>query len=92
MTAYSRTGRPVVVDTRLLSSVSCPACRQVRSHVIDSRQTAEGVRRRRVCDACQRRFTTYEMVVDPAVFAKERQRAKGIAAQLRSMAQALEVW
>jgi transcriptional repressor NrdR len=37
-------------------------CGNVSSHVIDSRPTEDGsvIRRRRECDACGRRFTTYE--------------------------------
>ena len=40
----------------------CPYCDKPDTRVIDSRQTEDGyvVRRRRVCDACGKRFTTYE--------------------------------
>lgn len=40
----------------------CPACKSSDNKVIDSRLTERGVaiRRRRVCQACQRRFTTKE--------------------------------
>src|SRR6185295_2115404 len=42
----------------------CPFCRTPDSRVVDSRLGKEGdvVRRRRHCDACGRRFTTYERV------------------------------
>lgn len=42
----------------------CPFCRAGESRVVDSRLGREGdaVRRRRHCDACGRRFTTYERV------------------------------
>ncbi len=42
----------------------CPFCHAADSRVLDSRQTEDGavVRRRRVCDNCHRRFTTYERV------------------------------
>lgn len=42
----------------------CPFCRGADSRVVDSRLGREGdaVRRRRHCDACGRRFTTYERV------------------------------
>ena len=42
----------------------CPFCAFVESKVIDSRPTDEGqrIRRRRECLACQKRFTTFEMI------------------------------
>lgn len=42
----------------------CPFCNARDSRVLESRLTAENssVRRRRQCEACQRRFTTYERV------------------------------
>jgi transcriptional repressor NrdR len=46
--------------------VHCPYC-DGDSHVVDSRATADAVRRRRLCEACKRRFTTYERVGAPAL-------------------------
>ena len=42
----------------------CPYCGHVESKVIDSRESKKGIsiRRRRECEACRRRFTTYEKV------------------------------
>ena len=42
----------------------CPFCHAPDSKVIDSRLARDGdlIRRRRGCDACGRRFTTYERV------------------------------
>ena len=42
----------------------CPFCGYAESKVIDSRPADEGtsIRRRRECLACQRRFTTYEVM------------------------------
>lgn len=42
----------------------CPFCNSADTKVIDSRPTEEGhaIRRRRGCDACGKRFTTYEKV------------------------------
>src|SRR5512145_77262 len=42
----------------------CPFCGKDQDRVIDSRSTKEGdvIRRRRECELCQRRFTTYERV------------------------------
>lgn len=44
----------------------CPYCSSLSNRVIDSRLSKEGneIRRRRVCDDCQRRFTTYERVAE----------------------------
>ena len=42
----------------------CPYCNESDTKVIDSRLAAEGaqVRRRRQCNSCQERFTTFEVV------------------------------
>ena len=44
--------------------MKCPFCGDQESKVVDSRRSEEGdsIRRRRECMACQRRFTTYEIV------------------------------
>ena len=42
--------------------MSCPYCGHTDSKVIDSRDAGDGVRRRRECLNCERRFTTYEYV------------------------------
>lgn len=40
----------------------CPYCASPNSKVIDSRDAENGIRRRRECQACTRRFTTYERI------------------------------
>jgi len=40
----------------------CPFCSSVDSKVVDSRDTETGVRRRRECLSCGKRFTTYERI------------------------------
>lgn len=40
----------------------CPYCAAVESKVVDSRDTETGIRRRRECLVCGRRFTTYERI------------------------------
>ena len=44
--------------------MKCPFCSHENTRVIDSRPADENnsVRRRRVCDECEKRFTTYEKV------------------------------
>jgi len=46
--------------------MKCPYCASLSNRVIDSRLSKEGdeIRRRRVCDDCNRRFTTYERVAE----------------------------
>ena len=44
--------------------MKCPFCGYIDSKVIDSRPAEEGatIRRRRECLACQKRFTTFEII------------------------------
>ncbi len=44
--------------------MKCPFCGQIDSKVVDSRPAEEyaSIRRRRECNSCGRRFTTYEIV------------------------------
>jgi transcriptional repressor NrdR len=44
--------------------MKCPACSASENKVVDSRTAKEGdaIRRRRECDACGARFTTYEQI------------------------------
>ena len=41
--------------------MKCPYCGN-KSRVVDTRSAGEGIRRRRECKSCGRRFTTYERV------------------------------
>ena len=50
----------------------CPFCSNVDSKVIDSRDTRDGVRRRRECLRCGLRFTTYERVQTRALMVIKR--------------------
>jgi len=58
--------------------MQCPTCHHPESRVVDSRLAAGGTVtwRRRECDACKRRFTTYERVehVLPSVVKKDGHR------------------
>jgi transcriptional repressor NrdR len=51
--------------------VQCPYC-SGDSSVTETRVTADGLRRRRVCTACKRRFTTYEKVGAPGLKVTKR--------------------
>ena len=58
--------------------VKCPFCTNAESKVTDTRASAQGdvIRRRRECESCARRFTTYERVEEvlPAVVKKDGRR------------------
>jgi transcriptional repressor NrdR len=58
--------------------VKCPFCGHLEDKVIDSRAAGTGdvIRRRRECESCSRRFTTYERVEDvlPTVVKKDGRR------------------
>ena len=56
----------------------CPFCRDLENRVVDSRLGKDGdaIRRRRHCERCARRFTTYERVEEalPMVVKKDGRR------------------
>ena len=49
--------------------MNCPSCHKEDSKVVDSRSIkgGESIRRRRECNACNFRYTTYEYVLDNPV-------------------------
>lgn len=55
--------------------MKCPFCQALENKVIDSRLSKDNevIRRRRECEACERRFTTYERVEEvlPMVVKKD---------------------
>lgn len=52
----------------------CPACGHLRDRVVDSRQTEDGrsIRRRRECETCGGRFTTFERIETAMVQVRKR--------------------
>jgi transcriptional repressor NrdR len=54
----------------------CPYCDNARTRVIDTTRSARGVRRRRECKACGRRFSTVERAIltTPLVVKRDGQR------------------
>lgn len=40
----------------------CPVCGGDDCRVVDTRASGDGIRRRRVCQACEHRFTTFERI------------------------------
>lgn len=68
--------------------MKCVYCNCTESRVIDSRQTEDGaaIRRRRECEGCSRRFTTYEKIdtVPLMVIKKDKRRQPFDSSKLRS--------
>ena len=58
--------------------MKCPACGFAESKVIDSRHVEEGnsIKRRRECLACQKRYTTYEIIETMQIFVIKKNGAK----------------
>lgn len=52
----------------------CPGCGNVRDRVVDSRQAEDGrsIRRRRECESCGGRFTTFERIETATVQVRKR--------------------
>lgn len=42
--------------------MKCPYCSDSQTRVIETREAGDSLRRRRECQACEQRFTTYERV------------------------------
>ena len=66
----------------------CPFCSHEDTQVVETRESDEGdvVRRRRRCQSCDKRFTTYERaeIALPAVVKKDGSRVDFDAAKLRA--------
>lgn len=58
--------------------MNCPFCRHTKNKVTNKRESPEGIRRRRECLKCAKRFTTYEKIaeVDIYVIKKNNSREK----------------
>ena len=66
----------------------CPYCSHDETQVVETRESDEGdvVRRRRRCQSCDKRFTTYERaeIALPAVVKRDGTRAEFDAGKLRA--------
>ena len=58
--------------------MKCPACGFAESKVVDSRHVEEGnsIKRRRECLACQKRYTTYEIIETVQIFVIKKDASK----------------
>lgn len=54
--------------------MKCPGCGYLESKVVDSRPTTDGssIRRRRECEACGRRFTTFEVLESLQIIVRKK--------------------
>jgi transcriptional repressor NrdR len=50
--------------------MQCPYCGHADSRVMDTRATGESIRRRRECQSCRKRFTTYEQISEALLIVK----------------------
>ncbi len=50
--------------------MQCPYCGNGDSRVVDTRATGESIRRRRECQSCGKRFTTYEQISEALLVVK----------------------
>ena len=66
--------------------MNCPFCSHTKSKVKDKRSSPEGIRRRRECLKCKKRFTTYEKIEkgDIYVIKKDGRREKFIREKLKN--------
>ncbi|MBT4376007.1 transcriptional repressor NrdR [archaeon] len=54
----------------------CPFCSATKSKVTDKRPSSEGVRRRRECLKCGKRFTTYERVAESEIYVIKKDKSR----------------
>lgn len=68
--------------------MKCPFCQHEDTQVLDTRASEEGdsIRRRRRCNACEKRFTTYERIelTMPVIVKKNGSRTEFDPAKLRA--------
>jgi transcriptional repressor NrdR len=66
--------------------MNCPYCSYKESKVTDKRESPEGIRRRRECLKCKKRFTTYEKISqdDLYVIKKDGRRERFIREKLET--------
>ena len=50
--------------------MQCPYCSHPDSRVVDTRSAGDSIRRRRECQVCRKRFTTYEQISEALLIIK----------------------
>jgi transcriptional repressor NrdR len=51
-----------------MNKMNCPYCAYKNSKVTDKRESPDGIRRRRECLKCKKRFTTYERIAQEDLY------------------------
>ncbi len=65
--------------------MKCPFCLEGETRVLDSRESEDATRRRRECEKCLKRFTTYEKVeIEQMVVKKDDRREAFDSAKLKN--------
>jgi len=72
--------------------MNCPYCGSKISKVTNKRESPQGIRRRRECLKCKKRFTTYERVVENNfyIIKKDKRREKFDREKLKKGVRALK--
>lgn len=64
----------------------CPNCQCVNTIVIDTRRIEHRIRRRRACERCKQRFTTYEITdLDLAYTDRQAKARKAVEVNTRDL-------
>jgi len=56
--------------------MNCPFCKHTKSKVTNKRDSPEGIRRRRECLKCEKRFTTYEKYAEADLYVIKKDNAR----------------
>jgi transcriptional repressor NrdR len=56
--------------------MKCPFCSHTKSKVTNKRVSPEGIRRRRECLKCNKRFTTYETVAEQDIYVIKKDKTR----------------
>lgn len=66
----------------------CPYCKKENDKVIDSRSSNDGlvIRRRRECEACSRRYTTYERIEEIPLYVIKKDQRREVYDRAKVMA------
>lgn len=56
--------------------MDCPYCSNMHSKVTDKRRSPEGIRRRRECLKCKKRFTTYEKITETEIYVVKKDNSR----------------
>lgn len=56
--------------------MNCPFCGQEKSKVTNKRSSKEGIRRRRECLSCKKRYTTYEQISKQEIYVIKKNKSR----------------